>query len=69
MSTNFQVYICGLGFKLEAMDVMITPCLHTYHLLCAKYHFEKENTCMESKSTVGLEWYLAWGLKVQSYGM
>ena len=23
------------------MDVVITSCLHTYHMLCAKYHFEK----------------------------
>ena len=60
---------CGLRFKLEAMDADITPCCHTYNLLCVEYHFEKENTCMDSKSTVGAEWYLAWGLKVHSYGM
>ena len=42
---------CGLGFKLETMDVVITLCLHTYRVLYAKYHFEKENTCMDCKST------------------
>ena len=39
--------LCGLGFKLGAMDVVITPYLHTYHTLSVKYHFEKVNTCMD----------------------
>ena len=69
MSRYWRCVFCGLGFKLEVMDAIITRCLHTYNLLCAKYHFEKENICLHCKSTVGAEWYLTWGLKVHSYGM
>ena len=69
MSRYWRCVFCGLGFKLEVMDAIITRCLHTYNLLCAKYHFGKENICLDCKSTVGAEWYLAWGLKVHSYCM
>ena len=41
------------------------------HISCvmSKYHFEKENTCMDCKTTIAVEWYYAWGLKVHPYGM
>ncbi|MCO5594379.1 hypothetical protein L7F22_048409 [Adiantum nelumboides] len=54
---------CGLGFGLQALDVVITPCLHTYHMLCATRRFSHSQKCMAQSCSeiMSYEWMAAMG--------
>lgn len=54
---------CGLGFALETIDAIVTPCLHTYHILCAAHHFSYTTQCIKHSCSESLpnEWMAAMG--------
>ena len=61
---------CGLGFGLQALDVVITPCLHTYDMLCATHHFSDSTQCVAQScnESITYEWMAAMGFGPQAIG-
>ncbi|MCO5582826.1 hypothetical protein L7F22_036726 [Adiantum nelumboides] len=58
---------CGLGFGLQALDVVITPCLHTYHMFCATHRFFHSRKCVAQSCSeiMSMSGWLQWVLDLQ----
>jgi hypothetical protein len=44
-------------------DIVITFCMHTYHLTCLKEHLKTNNKCKVCHQRLHPDWWSSWGFK------